>query len=49
MIRKDKITETTSDEALENVSSDVTNITTTHDLEERAIFAFSNTEDSEDK
>ena len=49
MIRKDKLEESRSDGALEKVSSDPCNTVTVRDLEDRALSAFSNSEEPEDK
>ena len=45
MIRKDKVLDKPSDESLEKRSSEDNKTVTVHDLETRALSAFSDTED----
>ncbi len=48
MIRKDKLVDNNSEDSLEKVSSEDKNIATVHDIEARALAAFSDTKDSQD-
>lgn len=48
MIRKDKVLDIASDEAIEKRSSEDDKTVTVHDIETRALAAFSDNEDSKD-
>lgn len=48
MIRKDKLVDNNSDDAIEKVSSEDNSTVTVRDFEDRALAAFSDVEDSKD-